>query len=142
MAVHLDLSVIAIIGIILLIGIVRKNGNYACRLRARGRAENEGLSPEIRSNRAFTILRPILMTTWRRFWASCRYVGTGGRIELRQPLGYTIVGWLALHPQILPPRYLRTPCLPISRTLEQFLLSRRLRGMQGRFGSLSRMSFD
>jgi multidrug efflux pump len=97
MAVHLDLSVIAIIGIILLIGIVKKNGimlvDFALHVE-----RSEGLSPEESIYRACTLrFRPILMTTMAALFGGVPLMlGTGNGAELRQPLGYTIVGGLLL----------------------------------------------
>ena len=97
MAVHMDLSVIAIIGIILLIGIVKKNGimlvDFALDVE-----RNQGLSPEDSIYQACTLrFRPILMTTMAALLGGVPLmVGTGTGSELRQPLGYTIVGGLLL----------------------------------------------
>ncbi|MBO4226734.1 efflux RND transporter permease subunit [Bradyrhizobium neotropicale] len=97
MAVRMDLTVIAIIGIILLIGIVKKNGimlvDFALEVE-----RNEGLSPEEAIYRSCTMrFRPILMTTMAALLGGVPLmVGTGTGSELRQPLGYTIVGGLML----------------------------------------------
>jgi multidrug efflux pump subunit AcrB len=97
MAVHLDLSVIAIIGIILLIGIVKKNGimlvDFALEVE-----RSEGLSAEESIYRACTLrFRPILMTTMAALLGGVPLMlGTGDGAEMRQPLGYTIVGGLLL----------------------------------------------
>jgi hydrophobe/amphiphile efflux-1 (HAE1) family protein len=97
MAVHLDLSVIAIIGIILLIGIVKKNGimlvDFALEVE-----RHEKLDPEESIYRACTLrFRPILMTTMAALLGGVPLMlGTGNGAELRQPLGYTIVGGLLL----------------------------------------------
>ena len=97
MAVHMDLSVIAIIGIILLIGIVKKNGimlvDFALDVE-----RNQGSSPEDSIYQACTLrFRPILMTTMAALLGGVPLmVGTGTGSELRQPLGYTIVGGLLL----------------------------------------------
>jgi hydrophobe/amphiphile efflux-1 (HAE1) family protein len=97
MAVHIDLSVIAIVGLILLIGIVKKNGimlvDFAQEVEHR-----EGLSAE-QSIRQACILRfrPILMTTMAALLGAVPLmVGTGTGSEIRQPLGYAIVGGLAV----------------------------------------------
>jgi HAE1 family hydrophobic/amphiphilic exporter-1 len=97
LAVHVDLSVIAIIGIILLIGIVKKNGimlvDFALEVERR-----QGLSPEEAIYQACTLrFRPILMTTMAALLGGVPLmIGTGTGSELRQPLGYTIVGGLML----------------------------------------------
>jgi hydrophobe/amphiphile efflux-1 (HAE1) family protein len=97
MAVHMDLSVIALIGIILLIGIVKKNGimlvDFALEVE-----RSEGLDPEESIYRACTLrFRPILMTTMAALLGGVPLMlGSGVGSELRQPLGYTIVGGLLL----------------------------------------------
>jgi len=95
MAAHYDLSVIAIVGIILLIGIVKKNGimlvDFALHVE-----HNEGLTAEESIYRACVMrFRPILMTTMAALLGGIpMMLGTGAGSELRQPLGYTIVGGL------------------------------------------------
>jgi hydrophobe/amphiphile efflux-1 (HAE1) family protein len=95
MAVHLDLSVIAIIGIILLIGIVKKNGIMLVDFALQAEREQE-LDPEESIYRACVLrFRPILMTTMAALFGGIPLMlGTGNGAELRQPLGYTIVGGL------------------------------------------------
>jgi HAE1 family hydrophobic/amphiphilic exporter-1 len=95
MAVHLDLSVIAIIGIILLIGIVKKNGIMLVDFALQAEREHD-LDPEESIYRACTLrFRPILMTTMAALFGGVPLMlGTGNGAELRQPLGYTIVGGL------------------------------------------------
>ena len=97
LALHMDLSVIAIIGIILLIGIVKKNGIMLVDFALETQRQN-GLSAEEAIYQACTLrFRPILMTTMAAlFGAVPLMVGTGTGSELRQPLGYTIVGGLML----------------------------------------------
>jgi multidrug efflux pump subunit AcrB len=97
LAVHMDLSVIAIIGIILLIGIVKKNGIILVDF-ALEEQRQLGLSPTEAIYQACTLrFRPILMTTMAALLGGVPLmVGTGTGSELRQPLGYTIVGGLML----------------------------------------------
>jgi HAE1 family hydrophobic/amphiphilic exporter-1 len=97
MAVHYDLSVIAIVGIILLIGIVKKNGIMLVDF-AQQVEHHEGLSAEESIYKACVLrFRPILMTTMAALLGGVpMMIGTGVGSELRQPLGYTIVGGLAL----------------------------------------------
>jgi hydrophobe/amphiphile efflux-1 (HAE1) family protein len=97
MAVHYDLSVIAIVGIILLIGIVKKNGIMLVDF-AQHVEHNEGLTAEEAIYRACVLrFRPILMTTMAALLGGVpMMMGSGVGSELRQPLGYTIVGGLAL----------------------------------------------
>jgi HAE1 family hydrophobic/amphiphilic exporter-1 len=91
----MPLDVIGIIGIILLIGIVKKNGimlvDFAltCQ-RERGRSTEEAIHEACRLR-----FRPILMTTMCALLAGVPLMlGTGIGSEIRQPLGYAIVGGL------------------------------------------------
>jgi HAE1 family hydrophobic/amphiphilic exporter-1 len=95
MAVHYDLSVIAIVGIILLIGIVKKNGIMLVDF-AQQVEHGEGLTAEESIYQACVMrFRPILMTTMAALLGGVpMMLGTGVGSELRQPLGYTIVGGL------------------------------------------------
>jgi len=97
MAVHLDMSVIAMIGIILLIGIVKKNGIMLVDFALHAE-RNEGIKPEESIYRACLLrFRPILMTTMAALLGGVPLMlGTGAGAEIRQPLGYTIVGGLLL----------------------------------------------
>jgi multidrug efflux pump subunit AcrB len=97
MAVHYDLSVIAIVGIILLIGIVKKNGIMLVDF-AQHVEHEQGLTAEESIYRACIMrFRPILMTTMAALLGGVpMMVGTGVGSEIRQPLGYAIVGGLAL----------------------------------------------
>ena len=97
MAVHVDLSVIAIVGLILLIGIVKKNGIMLVDF-AQQVEHSEGLSAEQSIYQACILrFRPILMTTMAALLGAVpMMVGTGVGSEIRQPLGYAIVGGLAL----------------------------------------------
>jgi multidrug efflux pump subunit AcrB len=91
----IDLSVIAIIGILLLIGIVKKNGilmvDFAIETERR-----EGKSPEEAIFQACLLrFRPIMMTTMAALLGSLPLaVGRGVGSELRRPLGIAIVGGL------------------------------------------------
>jgi len=91
-----DLSVIGIIGIILLIGIVKKNGIMLVDFAIS--REREGYSPEDAIREACLLrFRPILMTTMAALLGGVPLMlGTGSGSELRQPLGYAMVGGLAL----------------------------------------------
>jgi HAE1 family hydrophobic/amphiphilic exporter-1 len=93
----IDLSIIAIIGIILLIGIVKKNGIMLVDFALQAE-QNEGLTTEESIYQACTKrFRPILMTTMAALLGAVpMMVGTGVGSEIRQPLGYAIVGGLAL----------------------------------------------
>jgi hydrophobe/amphiphile efflux-1 (HAE1) family protein len=128
-AVHMDLSVIAIIGIILLIGIVKKNGimlvDFALEVE-----RNEGASSEESIYRACVLrFRPILMTTMAAILGGVPLMlGTGAGSEIRQPLGYTIVGGLILS-QVLTLFTTPVVYLYLDR-LQQFFASRRSREPQ------------
>ncbi|MFK8252821.1 efflux RND transporter permease subunit [Ancylobacter terrae] len=92
-----DFSIIALIGIILLIGIVKKNGIMIVDF-AIERERGEGL-PAREAIREACLLRfrPILMTTFAALLAGVPLMlGHGTGSELRQPLGYAIVGGLVV----------------------------------------------
>ena len=97
MAAHFDLSVIAIVGIILLIGIVKKNGMMLVDFALQAE-QVDGLSTEEAIYQAcIKRFRPILMTTMAALLGAVpMMIGTGVGSEIRQPLGYAIVGGLAL----------------------------------------------
>jgi multidrug efflux pump subunit AcrB len=91
----MPLDVIGIIGIILLIGIVKKNGIMLVDFALVGQRER-GLSTEDAIHQACLLrFRPILMTTMCALLGGVPLMlGTGIGSEIRQPLGYTIVGGL------------------------------------------------
>jgi HAE1 family hydrophobic/amphiphilic exporter-1 len=94
---HMDLSVIGIIGIILLIGIVKKNGIMLVDFAIV--AEHERNLPPLAAIREACLLRfrPILMTTAAAMLAGLPMMfGHGTGSEMRHPLGYSMVGGLAL----------------------------------------------
>jgi hydrophobe/amphiphile efflux-1 (HAE1) family protein len=97
MAAHFDLSVIAIVGIILLIGIVKKNGIMLVDFALQAE-ESEGLTTDEAIYQAcIKRFRPILMTTMAALLGAVpMMIGTGVGSEIRQPLGYAIVGGLAV----------------------------------------------
>jgi hydrophobe/amphiphile efflux-1 (HAE1) family protein len=97
MAFGFDLSVIAIVGIILLIGIVKKNGIMLIDFALHAEREH-GMTPEQAIYQACVLrFRPILMTTMAAMLGAVPLMlGTGAGSEIRQPLGYAIVGGLAL----------------------------------------------
>jgi HAE1 family hydrophobic/amphiphilic exporter-1 len=94
---HMDLSVIGIIGIILLIGIVKKNGIMLVDF-AIGAEREQHMEPRQAIRQACLLrFRPILMTTAAAMLAGIPLaLGTGAGSEMRQPLGYAMVGGLAL----------------------------------------------
>jgi multidrug efflux pump subunit AcrB len=96
MAGGFDLSVIGLIGIILLIGIVKKNGIMLVDFAIS--RERDGHSPQASIREACLLrFRPILMTTMAAMLGGVPLMlGHGAGSELRQPLGYAVVGGLAL----------------------------------------------
>ena len=90
-----DLSLIAIIGVILLIGIVKKNGIMMVDF-ALAAERKEGKSPEEAIYEACLLrFRPIMMTTMAALLGALPLaLGTGVGSELRRPLGIAIVGGL------------------------------------------------
>ncbi|WP_116810145.1 multidrug efflux RND transporter permease subunit [Steroidobacter cummioxidans] len=97
MVFHFDLSVVALIGIILLIGIVKKNGIMMVDFAIQAEREQH-LSPEQSIRQACLLrFRPIMMTTMAALLGALPLMlGHGTGSELRQPLGYTMVGGLLL----------------------------------------------
>lgn len=92
---HEDLNVISIIGIVLLIGIVKKNAIMMIDFALQAERE-EGMNPEAAIFEACMLrFRPILMTTTAAIFGAVPLAfGTGMGAELRRPLGITIVGGL------------------------------------------------
>jgi multidrug efflux pump len=92
-----DLTIVAIIGIILLIGIVKKNAIMMIDF-ALDAERNEGKSPREAIYQACLLrFRPILMTTMAAVLGALPLMlGTGAGSELRHPLGISIVGGLLL----------------------------------------------
>ena len=104
MLLHYDLSVIAMIGVILLIGIVKKNAIMMIDFALQ--AERlEGKSPHEAIHQACLLrFRPIMMTTFAALFGALPIaLGQGAGSELRRPLGISIVGgllvsqWLTLY---------------------------------------------
>ena len=97
MAVGQDLSLVALVGIVLLMGIVKKNAIMMIDFAIEAERERD-LSPEAAIHEACLLrFRPIMMTTMAALLGALPLVfesGTGS--ELRFPLGVTIVGGLAL----------------------------------------------
>jgi len=97
MAFHFDLSVIALIGIILLIGIVKKNAIMLIDFALEAERHQEMSAEEAIYKACMLRFRPILMTTMAALLGAVPLmIGTGTGSEIRQPLGYTIVGGLFL----------------------------------------------
>ncbi len=92
----MNLSVIAMIGIVMLVGIVKKNAIMMIDF-AIGR-RRVGLSAEAAIREAASLrFRPIMMTTFAAIFGTLPIaLGTGAGAELRQPLGVAVVGGLML----------------------------------------------
>jgi hydrophobic/amphiphilic exporter-1 (mainly G- bacteria), HAE1 family len=97
MVFHFDLSVVGLIGIILLIGIVKKNGIMMVDFAIHAE-RTQHLSSEAAIRQACLLrFRPIMMTTMAAILGALPLMlGHGTGAELRQPLGYTMVGGLVL----------------------------------------------
>ena len=94
---HMDLNVMSIIGIVLLIGIVKKNAIMMIDFAlAAERVEGKSTAEAI-FEACMLRFRPIMMTTMAAIFGALPLVfGTGMGSELRRPLGITIVGGLIL----------------------------------------------
>ncbi|WP_410012243.1 efflux RND transporter permease subunit [Sodalis sp. C49] len=92
-----QLTVIALIGILLLIGIVKKNAIMMIDF-ALAAERTQGLSPQQAITQACLMrFRPIMMTTLAAFFGALPLaLGSGGDADLRSPLGMAIAGGLAL----------------------------------------------
>ncbi|MGA3069941.1 MAG: efflux RND transporter permease subunit [Terracidiphilus sp.] len=92
-----DLSVVAIIGIILLIGIVKKNGIMMVDFAMEGEREHGKSATDAIYNACLLRFRPIMMTTMAALLAGLPLaLGQGMGSELRRPLGIAMVGGLLL----------------------------------------------
>ena len=132
MLVGSEFTLIALIGVFLLIGIVKKNAIMMVDF-ALDAERRRGLSPHDAIFEAcLTRFRPIMMTTLAAIFGALPLVlATGAGVEMRQPLGVTIVGGLILS-QILT--LYTTPVVYLY--LDRFRLwARRRRGTPGAIGS-------
>jgi multidrug efflux pump len=92
---HMDMSVIAMIGVVLLIGIVKKNGILMIDFALAAERLEKRSSEQAIYQACILRFRPILMTTMAAiFGALPLALGTGTGSELRRPLGITIIGGL------------------------------------------------
>jgi len=97
MAFGFDFSLIALIGIILLIGIVKKNGIMMVDFAIAAEREEHLSARESIRRAALLRFRPIMMTTMAALLGGVPLMlGTGTGSEIRQPLGYAMVGGLVV----------------------------------------------
>jgi HAE1 family hydrophobic/amphiphilic exporter-1 len=93
---RMDLSVIAMIGIVMLVGIVKKNAIMMIDFAIERRRVGLGAEAAIREA-CLLRFRPIMMTTFAAIFGALPIaLGTGAGAELRQPLGVAVVGGLCL----------------------------------------------
>lgn len=91
---HMDLSVIAIIGILMLVGIVKKNAIMMVDFAIERRKMGDDALTAIR-DAALVRFRPIMMTSFAAIFGVLPIaLGAGAGAELRQPLGIAVVGGL------------------------------------------------
>ncbi len=94
---HQDLSVVAIIGIVLLIGIVKKNGIMMVDFALEGERKHGKNATDAIYDACLLRFRPIMMTTMAALLAGLPLaLGSGFGSELRRPLGIAMVGGLLL----------------------------------------------
>jgi multidrug efflux pump len=94
---HQDLSVVAIIGIVLLIGIVKKNGIMMVDFALEGERQHGKSARDAIYEACLLRFRPIMMTTMAALLGGLPLaLGTGFGSELRRPLGIAMVGGLLL----------------------------------------------
>jgi multidrug efflux pump len=129
---NMEFSIIALIGVILLIGIVKKNAILIIDF-ALDAERTRGLSPRAAIREAAMLrFRPILMTTLAAALGALPLaIGFGEGAELRRPLGISIIGGLLVS-QVLP--LLTTPVV--------YLYMDKLRGRRAREPHLGRPSGD
>ena len=119
---QMDLSVIAMIGIVLLIGIVKKNAIMMIDFAIVAEREQGKTAEEAIYQACLLRFRPIMMTTMAAMLGGFPLAfGTGVGSELRRPLGITIVGGLIV-----------SQCLTLFTTPVIYLVFDRLRGWIGR----------
>ena len=94
---HQDLSVIAIIGIVMLIGIVKKNAIMMIDFALERQRNGDATPEEAIFDACLLRFRPIMMTTMAAFMGGLPIaIGWGEGAELRRPLGLVVVGGLVV----------------------------------------------
>ena len=92
---HMDMSVIALIGILLLIGIVKKNGIMIVDFAIQAQRDHGASAYDAIRQASLMRFRPIMMTTMAALLGGLPLaLGTGTGSEFRQPLGVSMVGGL------------------------------------------------
>jgi HAE1 family hydrophobic/amphiphilic exporter-1 len=132
---NLELSVIAMIGIVMLVGIVKKNAIMMVDFALERR--RVGLSAEHAIREAALLrFRPIMMTTFAAIFGTLPIaIGAGSGAELRQPLGVAVVGGLCVS-QLLT--LFITPVIYIYLDRIDRRLKRRLEPQEDETGSVER----
>ena len=93
---RMDLSVIAMIGIVMLVGIVKKNAIMIIDFAIERRRLGLAAEPAVREA-CILRFRPIMMTTFAAIFGTLPIaLGTGAGAELRQPLGIAVIGGLCV----------------------------------------------
>ncbi|HEX3882253.1 MAG TPA: efflux RND transporter permease subunit [Stellaceae bacterium] len=135
MVLHYDLTVIALIGVILLVGIVKKNAIMMIDFALQAERIH-GKSPQEAIHEACLLrFRPIMMTTFAALFGSLPIaLGGGAGSELRRPLGVALVGgllvsqWLTLYTTPVVYLYLERLARWLGRSHRQSRLARTLDG--------------
>jgi HAE1 family hydrophobic/amphiphilic exporter-1 len=132
----MDLSVIAIIGILMLIGIVKKNAIMMIDFALQRQRAGEDPLTAIR-DACLIRFRPIMMTTLAALMGTLPIaLGTGASAELRQPLGVAVVGGLVVS-QLLT--LFITPVIFLYMEAFQRFLGRTAGRIAGMFGGRRRV---
>jgi len=124
---HFDFSLIALIGVILLIGIVKKNGIMLVDFAIVAERDDHLSAHDAVRRAALLRFRPIMMTTMAALLGGIPLMlGTGTGSEVRQPLGYAMVGGLIVSQALT---LFTTPVIYIYLDeLSDWLLGRRAAG--------------
>lgn len=95
--VNMEFTIIALIGLFLLIGIVKKNAIIMIDFALQRQREDNLSSEQVIYEACLVRFRPILMTTFAALFGALPLVlATGAGVEMRQPLGITIIGGLVV----------------------------------------------